>query len=156
MTQSSDDDERRLKRREKNRVAAQRSRKRQTQRADELHEVGSHIMFEFEHDIPKPRFNTMAWYGHPLPLCSNQQINCAEVCSLWRRCHLFTLRKSTKHVIWTRESKRLHTPIGLVMIKFKIRIEEACLTSPWKDKSSHTNGLGLTTNHPNLLKWLHS
>uniref|UniRef100_A0A8B9JUP0 BZIP domain-containing protein n=1 Tax=Astyanax mexicanus TaxID=7994 RepID=A0A8B9JUP0_ASTMX len=36
---SSDDDERRLKRREKNRVAAQRSRKRQTQRADELHEA---------------------------------------------------------------------------------------------------------------------
>uniref|UniRef100_A0A671NP01 Basic leucine zipper transcriptional factor ATF-like 3 n=1 Tax=Sinocyclocheilus anshuiensis TaxID=1608454 RepID=A0A671NP01_9TELE len=35
----SDDDEKRLKRREKNRVAAQRSRKRQTQRADELHEV---------------------------------------------------------------------------------------------------------------------
>ncbi|KAG9282577.1 basic leucine zipper transcriptional factor ATF-like 3 [Astyanax mexicanus] len=38
-SESSDDDERRLKRREKNRVAAQRSRKRQTQRADELHEA---------------------------------------------------------------------------------------------------------------------
>uniref|UniRef100_A0AAY5EE62 BZIP domain-containing protein n=1 Tax=Electrophorus electricus TaxID=8005 RepID=A0AAY5EE62_ELEEL len=36
---SSDDDEKRMKRREKNRVAAQRSRKRQTQRADELHEA---------------------------------------------------------------------------------------------------------------------
>ncbi|XP_058246836.1 basic leucine zipper transcriptional factor ATF-like 3 isoform X1 [Hemibagrus wyckioides] len=35
---SEDDSQRRLKRREKNRVAAQRSRKRQTQRADELHE----------------------------------------------------------------------------------------------------------------------
>lgn len=41
VIQSGDDDERRLKRREKNRVAAQRSRKRQTQRADELHEVRS-------------------------------------------------------------------------------------------------------------------
>lgn len=41
VTQSGDDDDRRLKRREKNRVAAQRSRKRQTQRADELHEVQS-------------------------------------------------------------------------------------------------------------------
>lgn len=39
VIQSSDDEEKRLKRREKNRVAAQRSRKRQTQRADELHEV---------------------------------------------------------------------------------------------------------------------
>ncbi|XP_066533787.1 basic leucine zipper transcriptional factor ATF-like 3 [Hoplias malabaricus] len=38
-SESSDDDERKLKRREKNRVAAQRSRKRQTQRADELHEA---------------------------------------------------------------------------------------------------------------------
>ncbi|KAF7694321.1 basic leucine zipper transcriptional factor ATF-like 3 [Silurus meridionalis] len=38
-SESGDDDERRLKRREKNRVAAQRSRKRQTQRADELHEA---------------------------------------------------------------------------------------------------------------------
>uniref|UniRef100_A0A4W4HNH8 BZIP domain-containing protein n=1 Tax=Electrophorus electricus TaxID=8005 RepID=A0A4W4HNH8_ELEEL len=37
--QLSDDDEKRMKRREKNRVAAQRSRKRQTQRADELHEA---------------------------------------------------------------------------------------------------------------------
>ncbi|KAK3506757.1 hypothetical protein QTP70_023922 [Hemibagrus guttatus] len=38
-SQSEDDSHRRLKRREKNRVAAQRSRKRQTQRADELHEA---------------------------------------------------------------------------------------------------------------------
>ncbi len=38
-SQSSDDEEKRFKRREKNRVAAQRSRKKQTQRADELHEV---------------------------------------------------------------------------------------------------------------------
>ncbi|KAG9347543.1 hypothetical protein JZ751_005111 [Albula glossodonta] len=35
---SSEDDEKKLKRREKNRVAAQRSRKKQTQKADELHE----------------------------------------------------------------------------------------------------------------------
>ncbi|KAJ0026981.1 hypothetical protein NQD34_017981, partial [Periophthalmus magnuspinnatus] len=33
------DEGRRMKRREKNRVAAQKSRKRQTQRADQLHEV---------------------------------------------------------------------------------------------------------------------
>lgn len=39
MCQGSDDGDRRLKRREKNRVAAQKSRKRQTQRADLLHEV---------------------------------------------------------------------------------------------------------------------
>lgn len=32
-----------MKRREKNRVAAQKSRKRQTQRADLLHEVGERI-----------------------------------------------------------------------------------------------------------------
>ncbi|TSL47657.1 Basic leucine zipper transcriptional factor ATF-like 3 [Bagarius yarrelli] len=37
--QSRDDIERRTKRREKNRVAAQRSRNRQTQRADQLHEA---------------------------------------------------------------------------------------------------------------------
>ncbi|KAL4649179.1 basic leucine zipper transcriptional factor ATF-like 3-like [Arapaima gigas] len=36
--ESSEDDERKQKRREKNRVAAQRSRKKQTQRADKLHE----------------------------------------------------------------------------------------------------------------------
>uniref|UniRef100_A0AAY4AY42 BZIP domain-containing protein n=1 Tax=Denticeps clupeoides TaxID=299321 RepID=A0AAY4AY42_9TELE len=36
---SSDDEGRKLKRREKNRVAAQNSRKRQTRRADELHEA---------------------------------------------------------------------------------------------------------------------
>ncbi|XP_036405060.1 basic leucine zipper transcriptional factor ATF-like 3 [Megalops cyprinoides] len=37
-SESSEDDDRKLKRREKNRVAAQRSRKKQTQKADELHE----------------------------------------------------------------------------------------------------------------------
>ncbi|KAJ8396157.1 hypothetical protein AAFF_G00020240 [Aldrovandia affinis] len=37
--ESSEDDGKKLKRREKNRVAAQRSRKKQTQKADELHEV---------------------------------------------------------------------------------------------------------------------
>ncbi|AWP20421.1 putative basic leucine zipper transcriptional factor ATF-like 3-like [Scophthalmus maximus] len=36
-----EDEGRRLKRREKNRVAAQKSRKRQTRRADLLHEVDS-------------------------------------------------------------------------------------------------------------------
>ncbi|XP_028809246.1 basic leucine zipper transcriptional factor ATF-like 3 [Denticeps clupeoides] len=39
IRQSSDDEGRKLKRREKNRVAAQNSRKRQTRRADELHEA---------------------------------------------------------------------------------------------------------------------
>nr|XP_019966118.1 PREDICTED: basic leucine zipper transcriptional factor ATF-like 3 [Paralichthys olivaceus] len=37
--EGSEDDGRRMKRREKNRVAAQKSRKRQTQRADLLHEA---------------------------------------------------------------------------------------------------------------------
>ncbi|XP_071323930.1 basic leucine zipper transcriptional factor ATF-like 3 [Trachinotus anak] len=37
--EGSEDEGRRLKRREKNRVAAQKSRKRQTQRADLLHEA---------------------------------------------------------------------------------------------------------------------
>lgn len=37
--QSPDDDDRKVRRREKNRVAAQRSRKKQTQKADKLHEV---------------------------------------------------------------------------------------------------------------------
>uniref|UniRef100_UPI003AAAAF7A basic leucine zipper transcriptional factor ATF-like 3 n=1 Tax=Centroberyx gerrardi TaxID=166262 RepID=UPI003AAAAF7A len=41
--ESSDDEGRRLKKREKNRVAAQRSRKRQTQRADLLHETYVHL-----------------------------------------------------------------------------------------------------------------
>uniref|UniRef100_A0A8C6QVT1 Basic leucine zipper transcription factor, ATF-like 3 n=1 Tax=Nannospalax galili TaxID=1026970 RepID=A0A8C6QVT1_NANGA len=36
--QSPEDDDRKVRRREKNRVAAQRSRKKQTQRADKLHE----------------------------------------------------------------------------------------------------------------------
>ncbi|XP_077011907.1 basic leucine zipper transcriptional factor ATF-like 3 isoform X1 [Tamandua tetradactyla] len=35
---SPEDDDRRVRRREKNRVAAQRSRKKQTQKADKLHE----------------------------------------------------------------------------------------------------------------------
>ncbi|KAB0343306.1 hypothetical protein FD754_020232, partial [Muntiacus muntjak] len=37
-TQSPEDDDRKVRRREKNRVAAQRSRKKQTQKADKLHE----------------------------------------------------------------------------------------------------------------------
>ncbi|XP_072307474.1 basic leucine zipper transcriptional factor ATF-like 3 [Eucyclogobius newberryi] len=37
------DDGRKMKRREKNRVAAQKSRKRQTQRADKLHEACEHL-----------------------------------------------------------------------------------------------------------------
>ncbi|XP_036057891.1 basic leucine zipper transcriptional factor ATF-like 3 isoform X5 [Onychomys torridus] len=36
--QSPEDDDRKVRRREKNRVAAQRSRKKQTQKADRLHE----------------------------------------------------------------------------------------------------------------------
>ncbi|XP_053464131.1 basic leucine zipper transcriptional factor ATF-like 3 isoform X2 [Nycticebus coucang] len=36
--QSPEDDDRKVRRREKNRVAAQRSRKKQTQKADKLHE----------------------------------------------------------------------------------------------------------------------
>uniref|UniRef100_A0A8D3D449 Basic leucine zipper transcription factor, ATF-like 3 n=1 Tax=Scophthalmus maximus TaxID=52904 RepID=A0A8D3D449_SCOMX len=39
VCQGSEDEGRRLKRREKNRVAAQKSRKRQTRRADLLHEA---------------------------------------------------------------------------------------------------------------------
>ncbi|TRY98110.1 hypothetical protein DNTS_028473 [Danionella cerebrum] len=38
-SESSDDEDKRLKKREKNRVAAQKSRKRQTHRADELHKA---------------------------------------------------------------------------------------------------------------------
>nr|XP_055226998.1 basic leucine zipper transcriptional factor ATF-like 3 isoform X2 [Gorilla gorilla gorilla] len=37
--QSPEDDDRKVRRREKNRVAAQRSRKKQTQKADKLHEL---------------------------------------------------------------------------------------------------------------------
>ncbi|XP_073073074.1 basic leucine zipper transcriptional factor ATF-like 3 isoform X3 [Manis javanica] len=37
--QSPEDDDRKVRRREKNRVAAQRSRKKQTQKADKLHEA---------------------------------------------------------------------------------------------------------------------
>uniref|UniRef100_A0A3B3ZYW2 BZIP domain-containing protein n=1 Tax=Periophthalmus magnuspinnatus TaxID=409849 RepID=A0A3B3ZYW2_9GOBI len=39
----AEDEGRRMKRREKNRVAAQKSRKRQTQRADQLHEACEHL-----------------------------------------------------------------------------------------------------------------
>lgn len=45
IDQSHDDDERRVRRREKNRVAAQRSRKKQTQKADKLHEVTGALVF---------------------------------------------------------------------------------------------------------------
>ncbi|XP_032145073.1 basic leucine zipper transcriptional factor ATF-like 3 isoform X3 [Sapajus apella] len=38
LTSSPEDDDRKVRRREKNRVAAQRSRKKQTQKADKLHE----------------------------------------------------------------------------------------------------------------------
>lgn len=37
--QSPEDEDRKVRRREKNRVAAQRSRRKQTQKADKLHEV---------------------------------------------------------------------------------------------------------------------
>ncbi|XP_055089463.1 basic leucine zipper transcriptional factor ATF-like 3 isoform X2 [Symphalangus syndactylus] len=40
--ESPEDDDRKVRRREKNRVAAQRSRKKQTQKADKLHEVTSY------------------------------------------------------------------------------------------------------------------
>ncbi|XP_034018283.1 basic leucine zipper transcriptional factor ATF-like 3 isoform X2 [Thalassophryne amazonica] len=39
--EGSEDEGRRMRRREKNRAAAKKSRKRQTQRADQLHEVDS-------------------------------------------------------------------------------------------------------------------
>ncbi|XP_023103558.2 basic leucine zipper transcriptional factor ATF-like 3 isoform X1 [Felis catus] len=43
-SQSPEDDDRKVRRREKNRVAAQRSRKKQTQKADKLHE--GHFIFQ--------------------------------------------------------------------------------------------------------------
>lgn len=43
--QSNEEDDRKVRRREKNRVAAQRSRKKQTQKADKLHEVNGYLMF---------------------------------------------------------------------------------------------------------------
>lgn len=42
--QSHEEDDRKVRRREKNRVAAQRSRKKQTQKADKLHEVNGHLV----------------------------------------------------------------------------------------------------------------
>ncbi|XP_028676059.1 basic leucine zipper transcriptional factor ATF-like 3 [Erpetoichthys calabaricus] len=44
--ESLEDDDRKLKRREKNRVAAQRSRKKQTQKADRLHEEYEYLEHE--------------------------------------------------------------------------------------------------------------
>ncbi|KAK1170675.1 basic leucine zipper mRNAional factor ATF-like 3 [Huso huso] len=44
--ESIEDDDKRLKRREKNRVAAQRSRKKQTQKADKLHEEYKCLEYE--------------------------------------------------------------------------------------------------------------
>ncbi|KAF7656087.1 hypothetical protein LDENG_00046420 [Lucifuga dentata] len=41
--ESSENDDQRLKKREKNRVAAQKSRKRQTQKADVLHETCEYL-----------------------------------------------------------------------------------------------------------------
>ncbi|XP_055005242.1 basic leucine zipper transcriptional factor ATF-like 3 [Boleophthalmus pectinirostris] len=41
--EGAEDEGRRIKRREKNRVAAQKSRKRQTQRADQLHQACEHL-----------------------------------------------------------------------------------------------------------------
>lgn len=43
--QSHEEDDRKVRRREKNRVAAQRSRKKQTQKADKLHEVSGYLTF---------------------------------------------------------------------------------------------------------------
>lgn len=43
--QSHEEDDRKVRRREKNRVAAQRSRKKQTQKADKLHEVNGCLEF---------------------------------------------------------------------------------------------------------------
>lgn len=43
--QSHEEDDRKVRRREKNRVAAQRSRKKQTQKADKLHEVNGYLVF---------------------------------------------------------------------------------------------------------------
>lgn len=45
VAQGYEDDERKVRRREKNRVAAQRSRKKQTQKADKLHEVNITLTF---------------------------------------------------------------------------------------------------------------
>lgn len=42
--QSREEDDRKVRRREKNRVAAQRSRKKQTQKADKLHEVNGYLV----------------------------------------------------------------------------------------------------------------
>lgn len=42
--QSHEEDDRKVRRREKNRVAAQRSRKKQTQKADKLHEVNGYLV----------------------------------------------------------------------------------------------------------------
>ncbi|EDL13001.1 RIKEN cDNA 9130211I03, isoform CRA_a [Mus musculus] len=47
--QSPKDDDRKVRRREKNRVAAQRSRKKQTQKADKLHE--EHESLEQENSV---------------------------------------------------------------------------------------------------------
>lgn len=48
--QSHEEDDRKVRRREKNRVAAQRSRKKQTQKADKLHEVNGYLKF-FGHGL---------------------------------------------------------------------------------------------------------
>lgn len=52
--QSHEEDDRKVRRREKNRVAAQRSRKKQTQKADKLHEVNGYLML-CRHDLGTER-----------------------------------------------------------------------------------------------------
>uniref|UniRef100_A0A3P8T6W5 BZIP domain-containing protein n=1 Tax=Amphiprion percula TaxID=161767 RepID=A0A3P8T6W5_AMPPE len=67
----SEDEGRRLKRREKNRVAAQKSRKRQTQRADLLHEVKYHCIDKEQHLL------TEVLRAHE-PLCPIMHCSCTS------------------------------------------------------------------------------
>ncbi|XP_043367711.1 basic leucine zipper transcriptional factor ATF-like 3 isoform X1 [Dermochelys coriacea] len=49
--QSPEEDDRKIRRREKNRVAAQRSRKKQTQKADKLHEAIQNCLLQPAEDV---------------------------------------------------------------------------------------------------------
>ncbi|KAJ8355824.1 hypothetical protein SKAU_G00186180 [Synaphobranchus kaupii] len=57
ICESSEDDGKKLKRREKNRVAAQRSRKKQTQKADVLHK--EFVCLEQENSLLKKEVQTL-------------------------------------------------------------------------------------------------
>ncbi|XP_042716167.2 basic leucine zipper transcriptional factor ATF-like 3 isoform X1 [Chrysemys picta bellii] len=71
--QSPEEDDRKIRRREKNRVAAQRSRKKQTQKADKLHEAIQNCLLQPTEDVSYVEGSLdgveLLNHPHPFNLC---------------------------------------------------------------------------------------